>query len=98
MNDFEDHLKEYIFDNFQDAFYFCEKENKPIIVKVNEQRWKIYPNGDAKPLSDKRMVTINLTISTGDDENDVTSWSQFHWDPETGEIIDGFDENKEDNI
>ena len=65
--------KDYIFENFQDAFYFCKKEDKPIIAKVNNKRWRIHPNGDAHPLSDKPTVTVNLVLQI----DDVMDWRTF---------------------
>lgn len=39
-------LKE--FDTFWEAFDYCRDVNKPVIVRVMGEAWKLYPSGSAK--------------------------------------------------
>ena len=82
-NQSEHDFKTYIFDNFEDAFYFCKKENHPIIVKIEGNRWRLYPGGTAEPLSDKPEIRINLIIGN----EDFMDWTQYELDPETGKLV-----------
>jgi len=38
-------------DGWASAFSLCRESQKPIIVEVDGERWKIYPSGSAKQLT-----------------------------------------------
>ena len=36
------------FESFNEAFDFCREKNCPVIVRIQNERWKLYPSGKAK--------------------------------------------------
>ena len=33
--------------DFESAFNYCREKNKPVMVKIDGQRWRLYPSGKA---------------------------------------------------
>lgn len=47
------------FDDFSLAFDYCHEANKPVIVMVNNKKWKLYPSGTAKNLERNKVEWKN---------------------------------------
>lgn len=41
------------FDDMSDAFDYCREVNKPVMVLVDGEKWKLFPSGHAKRLKGK---------------------------------------------
>jgi len=37
------------FKTFNEAFDFCREKNYPVTVRIQKERWKLYPSGKAEP-------------------------------------------------
>lgn len=35
------------FKTFNEAFDFCREKNSPVVVRIQNERWKLYPSGKA---------------------------------------------------
>ena len=36
------------FETFNEAFDFCREKNSPVMVKIKNETWKLYPSGKAE--------------------------------------------------
>ena len=49
-------LQHRIFNDFPDAFDFVREGNRPYVVTVAGEKWKLFPSGDAIQIKKKESV------------------------------------------